>query len=127
MILTFTHNGSVATLSNKFIISKVIDEMSKDPNVKESGIKETFDEMCNPKFNILLPSINYNIYDNKIVANIAAKLSDLKRKFEMGEEESLKKILIADMQDVNKCIELLVITSQMPPGSGSVNVVISTI
>lgn len=127
MILTFNHNGSVATLSNTFIISKVVEIMGNDPSIKESGILQTFEEMCNPKFNMLHPSINYTAYDNKMVANIAAKLSDMRRKFEMGEEESLKKILISDMQDLIKCIDMLVIASQLPPGSGSVKITIATI
>ena len=127
MILTFNHNGSVATLSNTFIISKVVEIMGNDPSIKESGILETFEEMCKPKFNMIHPSINYNMYDNKLIANIAAKLSDVKRKFEMGEEESLKKILISDMQDLIKCIDMLVIASQLPPGSGSVKITIATI
>lgn len=127
MILTFNHNGSVTTLSNNFIISKIVEIMGNDPNVKESGIKETFKEMCEPKFNILHPAINYTIYDNKLVIKIAMTLSEIKRKFEMGEEESLKKILIADIQDLNKCIEMLTVVLQLPPGSGSINLTIATI
>lgn len=128
MILTLNHNGSIATLSNEFIISKFVEELSKDSSIKDSGIKETFDEMINPKFgNILHPTINYNIYSNELLAKIAAKLSDIKRKFEMGEEESLKKIRIVDVQDLIKCVELLVLSSQLPPGSGSVKLTIATV
>ena len=127
MFLTFNHNGSVTTLSNNFIISKIVEVMGDDPNVKESGITETFKEMCEPKFNILHPAINYTIYDNKLVIKIAITLSEIKKKFEMGEEESMKKILIADIQDLKKCIDMLTMVSQMPPGSGSINLTIATI
>lgn len=127
MILTFNHNGSVATLSNQFVISKIVEVMSNDPSVKESGIGETFEEMCKPKFNIMHPSINYNLFDNRLVSKIATTLLDIKKKFEMGEEESLKNILIADIRDISNCIEMLSIASKLPPGSGNVNITIATI
>lgn len=128
MILTLNQNGSIATLSNDFIISKIVEELSNDPNVKDSGIKETFEEMIEPKFNnILSPTINYSIYTRELIRKISDRMIDIRKKFEMGEEESLKKIRIVDIQDLIKCIELMVTTSQLPPGSDNIKITIATI
>lgn len=128
MILTLNQNGSIATLSNDFIISKIIEELSNDPNVKDSGIKETFKEMIEPKFsNILSPTINYSIYTKELIRKISNRMIDIRKKFEMGEEESLKKIRIVDVQDLIKCIELMVTTSQLPPGTINTKLTIATI
>lgn len=128
MILTLNQNGSIATLSNDFIISKIVEELSNDPNVKDSGIKETFEEMIEPKFNnILSPTINYSIYTRELIRKISDRMIDIRKKFEIGEEESLKKIRIVDIQDLIKCIELMVTTSQLPPGSDNIKITIATI